>query len=248
VAEISQQHAGIRARLWFGGKFITRDPVPIQWEPKRFETKTRTSNLGSRIDRCFTLGPNGGQLPNIRNRRSFTLPWSDLREPGMLEHVDILANIGQPFPLGLWKQEYDVFDGDGQNQTFFLQRRLLLCAPGGALPPITYGDFCTRVLVYSKSYLDSTAVLTEYEPTMVAQEEIDTGDPEPDVVWMSKEGQQFGNLWLTKVRFGTPPPNAFDNVVVVYLPLYEVTVDAEQARSFLQSMVEPRIFRVSEFG
>lgn len=239
-----QQHNGIRFRVWLGGKVITRDPVPIQITPKRFEAKTRTSNLGMRIDRCFSMGG----MPNVRNRREFNLPWSTLNEPALLEHIDILANIGQPFPLGLWKQEYDIFDGDGSNQTFFLQRRMLLCAPGGMIPPNVWPDFETRVTVYDKSYLDGTSVGVEVTPTIVDQADIDTGDPYPDEVWISKQGQQIGNLWVTKVRFGTAPVEATDNVIITYLPLYEVIVDSEPPRSYGQSLVEPRTLKLVEFG
>jgi len=243
----TRQHNAIRSRIWLGGKFISRDPVPIQITPKRFEAKTRTSNLAMRVDRCFTMGG----MPNVRNRRDFTLPWNDLREPAMLEHIDILSNIGQPFPLGLWKQEYDIFDGDGQNQTFYLQRRQLLYAPGGALPAVLFDDFPTRVVTYDKSYLDSTAVGTEYAADkilQVHQADIDTGDPYPDEVWMSIEGEQFGNLWVSKIRFGTAPADASDNVTIIYLPLYEVVLDNEQPRSYVQSLVEPRTLKLVEFG
>lgn len=247
MAEISQQHNAIRARVWLAGKFITRDPVPIQITPQRFETKTKTSNLATRVDRCLTVTPDG-VMPNIRNRRGIAMPWSDIREPAMLEHLDIVTALGQPFPLILWKQEYDIFDGDGQNQTFYLQRRLALCAPGGAIPDVVPQDWQTRVLIYSGSYLDSLSEVTEIQPTIVPQADIDTGSPEADVVWISKEGQQFGNLWVNKCRFGTAPPSASDNVIVIYVPLYECVIDTEQPKSFAQSLVEPRSLKFAEFG
>ena len=239
-----QQQNAIRSRIWLGGKFISRDPVPIQIVPQRFETKTRTMNLAMRVDRAFS----SPGFPNIRNRRGFVLPWTDLREPEMLEHLDILSNIGQPFPLGLWKQEYDVYDNDGQNQTFYLQRRQLLYAPGGALPVTLWDDYPTRVLVYDKSYLDAAAVVTEPTIVQVHQADIDTGDPYPDEVWLSIEGEQIGNLWASKMRFGTAPVEATDNIVVIYLPLYEVILDTEQSRSYSQSLVEPRTLKLIEFG
>src|SRR5690242_18654399 len=116
------QHNAIRTKIWIGGRFSERDPLPVQVTKKRFEAKNPTSNLGLRVDRCFAMA---GQ-PNVRNRCQFVLPWATLPEPALLEHVDILAGIGQPFGLALWKHEYDVFDGDGESTMFFLQRRQLL--------------------------------------------------------------------------------------------------------------------------
>lgn len=240
-----RQQAGIWTRVWLGGKFIgIHDPVPIQITPKRFETKTRTSNLAIRVDRVFTPG-----MPNIRNRREFFLPWSDLREPGILQHVDILAAIGQPIELGLWKPETDVFDGNALTKTFYLQRRQILPA---VTPPTTFPHYPTRIIRYDKSYLDPTATATELVLVNKTSAEINAGDPgsgsSGNLAWVEKEGDQFGNVWRTKVKLYTAPPDALDCLVAIYLPLYLVVVEAENQRSYAQSLVEPRGFRLTEFG
>lgn len=238
---ILQQHSAIRCRIWIGGMTSTRDPMPVQITPKRFETKTRTSNLATRVDRCFTMEG----MPNVRNRREFALPWADLREEGLLEHLDILAAIGQPFGLGLWKQETDVFDGDGVATTFYLQRRLLI---PGVVPQTSYPDFPTRVIVYDKPYIDPTKTATELTVVDKTAATIDTGTPGAGEAWVETDGRQFGNLWASKMRLGTAPPDEHDCLVAIYLPLYEVVIDAEQPRSYAQALVEPRSIRFIEFG
>lgn len=217
----------------------------MQVTQKRFETKTRTSNLGMRIDRAYR----GPGYPNVPNRKEFSLPWSDIRQPDLLEHLDILASVGQPFALGLWKQETDVFDGDGETKTFYLQRRQLIYAPTGMIPTPQPPDYDTRIMVYDRSFLDSAAIKVEpLNVTQVAPGEIDDGDPYPDEVWIQSEGEQSGNLWRTKIRFGTAPAAATDNIVAIYMPLYTVVVDQEAPRSYAQSLVEPRQLKLVEFG
>lgn len=236
-----QQKPAIRNRIWIGGKFAARDPVPIQVTLRRFEVKTRTSNLGMRVDRCFTLEG----MPNVHNRAEIVLPWPDLRESGLLEHVDILANIGQPFELGLWKHVYDVFDGDGESKDFLLQRRLLLPT---VVPATEFDDYPTRVIVYDGPY--TAPGVTPAEPTIVEKTSstIDTGDPSAGTVWIETDGHQVGNVWVTKIRFGTAPPDFSDCVVVPYLPLYVVVVDQESPRSYERALVEQRGLRLVEFG
>jgi len=243
MADIQQQ-PGIRHRVWMGNKVLIRDPLPIQITPRRFETKTRTSNLGLRVDRAYTMEG----FPNIRNRREFSLPWRDLREADLLEHLDVLAAVGQPFPLGLFKLETDVFDGDGENTTFYLQRRQLIYAPGGMIPNPRPLDWETRIRVFDKSYLDSTAVELPVCVVQVPQADIDTGGPTGADVWVSVEGEQFGNVWASKVRFGTAPPDATDNIIAHYLPLYEVVIDQENSRSYGENLMEPRALKMVEFG
>lgn len=236
-----RQQGGIRNRMWIAGRFVERDPVPIQVTPKRFDAKVRTSNLGMRIDRPFTMAG----MPNIRNRREFVLPWSDLREPGLLEHLDTLAAIGQPFGLGLWKQDYDVFDGDGANKTFYLQRRQLLPA---VTPPTSFPDYPTRVTVYDRSYLEDGATPTSLTVVAKTSSDIDTGDPGAGEAWIEGDGHQVGNLWVSKMRLETAPPDAHDCVVVAYLPLYQVVIDTDQPRSYGIAGQEPRSIRMVEFG
>jgi len=244
-----QQHSAIRSRIYLGGKFITRDPMPIQISPKRFEKKTTTSNLAMRVDRAFTMAG----MPNVRNRREFTLPWSDLRDPAMLEHLDILAAVGQPFGLGLWKQETDVFDGDGVTRTFYMQRRQLLYSPEGVVPDPTFPDFPTRIIKCTGgtgSYLDPSSTKNVYTVQQKSKAEMDAGGDQSGEVWVNLESNLFGNLWTTEFRFpaGDAPAATTDNVVAVYLPLYQVVIDTEQPRSYAQSLVEPRTLKMVEFG
>lgn len=236
-----QQRPAIRNLIWLGGKNTARDPVPVQITPKRFETKTRTSNLAMRVDRCFTMTG----MPNVRNRREFTLPWADVREPELIEHLDVLAAAGQPFGLGIWKQETDVFDGDGENTTFFLQRRQLLAV---VMPSTPYPDYPTRVIRCDKSYLDPTHAETELTVVDKTAATIDTGDPGAGEAWIETDGHQIGNLWVSKMRLGTAPPDAHDCLVAIYLPLYEVVIEAEQPRQYAIALVEQRSLRLVEFG
>jgi hypothetical protein len=238
-----RQTAGITTRVWIGGKFASRDPVPLQISSKRFEKKTQTSNLASRIDRAFTMAG----MPNIRNRREFVLPYANIHEPGLLEHLDILTAIGQPFGLGLWKQEYDVFDGNASSLTFYLQRRQLL---PNVTPPTTLDNYPTRIIVYDKSYLDPTATPTELTVTQKTAAEMAAGSPGTGVAWIDKAGEQIGNLWIDKftLHSDNTPPAVSDCLVAIYLPLYEVTIDQEAPRSYAQSLQEPRGLKLSEFG
>jgi hypothetical protein len=236
-----QQQAAIRTKIWLGKNFITRSPLPVQVTPKRFETKTRTQNLGTRIDRVFTTAG----MPNIRNRREFVLPWETIIEPEILEHLDILTAIGQPFGFGLWKHETDVFDGDGVSTTFYLQRRQLLPS---VVPQTEFPDYPTRIIVYDLPYTDPAAVATPVTVIQTPSVDMDTGGPSAGEAWVENEGSQIGNLWVTRVRLGTPPPAAFDCLVAIYLPFYEVVVDAEAPRSYAQALREPRTIRLWEFG
>lgn len=235
-----QQHRGMRQRVWLGKNFISRDPLPIQITAKRFQTLTRTANAGTRVDRLFTPG-----LPNIRNRREFNLPWSTIAEPALLEHIDILTAIGQPFGLGLWKQEYDVFDGDGVSKTFYLQRRQLLPA---VVPPTEFPDYPTRVVLYDLPYTDPASVATELTVVQKLSADIDTGGPAAGEAWVESDGSQIGNLWVSKMRLGTAPPLASDCLVAIYLPFYQVVIDQDAPRSYAQALQEPRTLKLVEFG
>jgi len=241
MTELRQGNA-IRTRVWIGGRLTERDPVPVQLSQKRFEAKTTTSNMAMRVDRPFVIPG----FPNIRNRRQFVLPWNDLREPGLLEHLDILTAVGQPFGLGLWKQEYDVFDGDGENTTFYLQRRQLLPQ---FTPDVVLDDYPTRVIFYDRPYWDPNAVNTGVF-TVVQKDpgSIDVGDPGGSEAWIEAQGSQLGTLWVSKMRLGTPPPDAADCLIAMYLPLYTVLVDTEGPRNYAQALMEPRTLRLYEFG
>jgi hypothetical protein len=237
-----QQGNAIRARIWLGGQFIARDPVPVQMTPKRYEAKTPLSNLSKRIDRA--QGVPG--LPNILTSYEFTLPWSDLREPAVLEHIDQLDAVGQPFGLGLWKQEYDFFDLDGTGTIAnrYLRRRQLLQY---ATPPAAPADFPTRAILYDSAYGTGAATPTELAVIPKASADIDTSGPGPGEAWVENEGRQVGGLWLTKVRVGaTSFPDAHDCLVFIYLPLYTVAIKDGSPRSYAQALREPRTLVLEE--
>jgi hypothetical protein len=235
----NQEANAIRTRLYIGGDYINRDPVPVQVSITRFEKKNRMSNGSMRVDRMFTAPG----FPNIRNRQEIVLPWPDLREPDLLERLGILCNMGQPFTLGLWKRFYDVFDGDGVNTTFFLQRRQLLPV---VTPDPTFPDYPTRVVRYSASYPGGTP--TELAVVQKDTGDINTGTPAANEAWVEEQGHMNGALWCSTVRLGTPPPAGPDVLVAMYLPLYEVVVDVEAQRNYAPKLVEPKIVKFSEFG
>lgn len=236
-----QQQAAIRSPVWIGGRYASRDPVPVQITTKRFEVKTRTSNLAMRVDRCFTLAA----MPNIHNRAEFVLPWADVRESNLLEHLDVLAAIGQPFELGLWKQVYDVFDGDSIATSFLLQRRPLLPA---VTAPTVLPDYPTRVIVYDGPYTAPASTPTELEVVDKLAATIDSGTPASNEAWIETDGHQIGNAWVATMRLGTAPGDFSDCVIAQYLPLYTVVIDQESARSYAAALVEPRGLKLVEFG
>jgi hypothetical protein len=240
MPEIQQANA-IRTRVWMGGDFFFRDAVPIQIAETRFEGMTRTANLGLRVDRNWT----GPLFPNIRNRFDITLPWEDLREPGLLERIDILAQTGQPFGLGLWKQVYDVFDGDGETTDFVLQRQQLL---ERVTPPVEFEDYPTRVVVYDRPYAEPGASPTELTVVQKTNADIDTGDPGAGEVWVESDGHSEGSNRVARMRLGTAPPDALDCVVAIYLPFIWVVIKAQPPRSYAQALVEPRALQLAEFG
>lgn len=236
-----QQKNAIRQRIYLAGMICERSPQSVQLTQKRFQVSTRTSNLGLRVDRAFTMAG----MPNVRNRRELTLPWPTITEPPLLEHIDRLVAAGQPFGVGIWKQEYDVFDGDGDATTFYLQRRQLLPV---LTPDAMPADYPTRVTVYDKSFLDPTATPDELDVVDKTAATIDTGDPASGEAWIETDGHQVGNIWVSKVRLGDPAPLASDCLIAAYLPLYTMVVDQEQPRSYAQALQEPRSLKLVEFG
>src|SRR5512143_2414508 len=148
-----RQQAGIRTRIWIGGWFSVRDPLPSITR-RRLEKKTPVSNGMVRVDRL--LGATG--LPNVPELFQFGLTWADLREPGLLERIDTYQAIGQPFYIGLWKHFYAVYDGDGATKEFLLPRLPLNWM---VTPPVDYPDYPPRVTTYDKSLTDPTATATE---------------------------------------------------------------------------------------
>lgn len=240
-----QEHNALRNRIYVGGKVFSRDPVPVTVSIERFEAKTRTANLSLRVDRAFILT---GQ-PNILDRHEILLPWRDLRESDMLEHIGLLAAVGQPFDVGVFKQMYDVFDGDEVTTDFFLQRRIMLSQPQ-VLPfvPVIFPDWPIRILRFNIPMLDPAAVSTELAITYKLSVDMDTGTPGPDEVFVEQDGHQLGDLWLTRIRLGSAPCADHDVLVAIYLPLYRMVVDQDLPRSYGEALVEPRGLKLVEIG
>lgn len=235
----NQQQPAIRTSLWIGGRLFLRDPSPVQINVKRFESTGVVSNGARRMDRLYTAPG----FPNVRNRHDVTLPWPTLNEPDLLQHVDVLQAIGQPFELALWKHVTDVFDGDGETTTFFLQRRQLLPS---VTPPTTFPDYPTRIIRLDASYpVGGHTDLAVIQKTTAT---INTGDPGPEEAWLESEGHMNGALWCSTLRVGTPPIAAPDILLAIYLPLYEVMVESEAPRSYAERLREPRSLKTVEFG
>lgn len=236
---VLQEQAAIRNRVFIGGKIFLRDPNRVEISTTRFESGKRLSNGSMRRDRMYT----GPGMPNVRNRCEFNLPWSDLREPDLLEHLGLLQAIGQPFGLGLWKQTYDVFDGDGERTTFYLQRRQLLPAVS---PSTAFPDYPTRVLRLDASYPDGAS--TDLAVVQKSSATINTGTPAAGEAWVENEGHMNGFLWVTTMRLGTPPIASADSLIAIYIPMYEVMIDSEPPRAHTERLREQRALKLVEFG
>jgi len=235
-----EQEPGIRTSLWIGNRLVFRGPAPLGLTPKRFEERTRVSNLGLRVDRPYL----GDGLPNIRSRHELSLPWRTVQEPSVIQHLDILTNTGQPFDIGIWKHVYDVFDGDGSTKTFYLQRRQIL---PNVTPPTTFPSYETQAIFYDGPYGDPASTA---DPQTVVQKTTAemSGTPSSGEVWIEKTGHRSGGLWVSTVKCGDAPADAFDSFVVSYMPLYSVVIEQEQPRSYVEGLVEPRGWVLTEVG
>ncbi len=235
-----EQEPGIRTSLWIGNRLVFRGPSPIGLAPERFEQRTRTSNLGLRVDRPYL----GTGLPNIRSRHKLTFPWKTIGEPEVIAHLDILANTGQPFDIGIWKHVYDVFDGDGTTKIFYLQRRQILPT---VTPPTEFPSYATQATFYSAPYGDPTATATSKTVVQKTTAEM-SGTPSSGEVWIEKTGHRTGGLWVSTVKCAEAPDDAFDALVISYMPLYSVVIEQEQPRSYSDGIVEPRGWNLTEVG
>ena len=236
----TQQQPGIQNPVWIGGRLIIRGPTNPEIRPKRFEAKTRTANTGLRIDRPYL----GAGLPNLRSRHELHLPWRTVQESDLLDHLDTLAALGQPFDVGLWKHVYDVFDGDGTTKTFYLQRRQLR---PNVTPATDYPSYPTTATFYSATYGTTGATAT---PKTVVQKSTGSmsGTPDAGEVWVENTGHRTGGLWLSTVKCAEAPANVHDALVISYMPLYSMTIDEEDPRVYPAGIVEPRGWRLSEVG
>ena len=255
MTETRQQRA-IRNNIYVAGVSFTRNPLPAL-SVKRAESKVVASNLSLHVDRLFIKAG----MPNIPQRHEFTFAWRDTDE-NVLEHVDRLAAIGQPFDVAIWKQVYDVFDvgtdsvlvGSDLIQMFYLQRRQAVAhnLPGG-IPATSFADYATRVTLMSAPYGTPGATETEFTVVHKTTGTILTGDPEEGEAWIDDDGEQLGNRWVSRMRVNlwdgaANPPITSDVLIVAYLPLYKMVVDAETVRQFGEKLVEPRGYRFVEVG
>lgn len=241
-----RQTSGLRTRLWIAGKFLNRrDPVPVVVTRKRLEAKTPMSNGMVHVDRLFVTDG----LPNTPETFEFALSWDTITEPDILEHLDTLQGVGQLFYVGIWKQFYPVYDGDGTTARLLLPRLQLWGGPDSAsslvTPPVEWEEYSTRVTVYDRPY-GPGAVPTELTVVHKTAANIETGNPSADEVWIEDDGHAAGSAVYSTMRFGTAPPDGHDRVRVAYIPAFRVAFDSEEARSYSRALQEPRILKLLE--
>lgn len=233
------QDPAIRTSIWLGGSFTQRGPSTIGYTPRRFETVTRTANLGIRVDRPYTQAV----LPNVRTRAEFNFAWPTVQEGELLDRLDSLLAKGQPFEMAMWKQAYDIFDGDGSTTTFLLQRRLLLPT---VTPDVVWDSYLTEVYASDAPYGTVGAAQTSYTVSYKTTAEL-SGTPGTNEAWIEDTGHRVNGLWVSTMKVNPAPDAVKDALVAIYLPLYEV-VGEEGPRSYTQGIVEPRTIKLTEFG
>jgi hypothetical protein len=242
----TKEQGGIRNQIYLAGQNFSRGPVPITFTPKRFDSKIRTSNLGLRVDRPFVVAG----YPNVPMTHEITMPWPTITEEALLEWIGVLLSMGQPFDVCIWKQVRDVFDGDGSTTAFYLQNRMAVAAnlPVGS-PLVSFPDYEPRVDIYSAAF-GSVPVPTTTAKTVVHKTAatIDAGSPAAGEAWVEDDGHLLGNRWLTKVRLDAAPADAKDIMVATYIALFKMVIDQETARSYADSLREPRGMKLVQFG
>lgn len=238
-----QEQPGLRNRLWIAGRSVSRDAVPVRFVPKRFELKTRTSNLGLRVDRPFVVTG----MPNVVTRLELEISWKDLREPDLLEHLTSLANVGQAFDVIVFKQEADFFDGDGVSTTFLMQRRAVPAAFYASYSAITVmPDYALKATRFSAQYGLVGTTGTDLTTVPKTEATINTGSPGAGDIWIATDGHALGNLIVCTVRVGTAPPSGHDVLRISYIPLMRMFVDADQGRNFQEALQMGRQFKLTE--
>lgn len=242
---MTEQLRGIRNPLVLGGKILgRRDPIPIGSVPTRYSAISRTAGASGRIDRLFLRE---GQ-PNNLIGYEFSLPWRLISEPGLLSHLDSLEACGQIVDFVLWKQDYQIFDGDGTTQTFWLRRRQAMQA---VTPRATFEDYATVAFSYDKPYWDPAATETALAVTQKSNATIDAGSPSAGEIWIEQEGElptsgDGTGLWWTKIRTGDVLPHVHDCFRVVFIPIYAVAVATVTERSYAEALAEGRGFKLTE--
>jgi hypothetical protein len=251
---VTSQSGGIRNRIWLGGKFVGRDPIPVGITPRKMEATTITSNTALRIDRPYVFAG----YPNIRNRHDIMLPWNTITESDIIEHLDKCAAMGGAVDLCVWKQVTDMFSAEAPDPSivtpygaptdagqtrFYLQRRQ---AVEFVTPPTFYDEYTTRMFYNANGFGYPTG---DQEITITQV----NGQPAAGITGaleatMSKQGELYGNIIRTPfVLSFLPPYGVADTIWVIYVPLYKVVI-SEQARSYGQNLQEPRKFNILEFG
>jgi hypothetical protein len=185
-------------------------------------------------------------MPNIRIRKEFNFGWPTIDQDSLLDHLDSLLAKGQPIDLAIWKQEYDIFDGDGTTTTFLIQRRLVLPT---VTPPTEFPSYPTVVKRCSQiygTYEDPTGIETLYTVIYKTTAQM-TGTPASGEAWIEDTGHRINGLRVSTLKVNPAPANVSDALVVIYLPLYQAT-PAEAQRSYPHGLGEPRTVRLVEFG
>jgi hypothetical protein len=243
--------SGIRHKVYMAGRLLERDPAPIQLAPKRWEGKVRLSNNASHIDRGY-IEP---FFPNILDKVDIMLPYSHVAETALLEHLSTVLAIGQPFDVCTFKQHKDVFDGDGSQKVFYLQRLPAMPMMEAFEPGIgaayAIDGFSTRVELFSAAYGSSASAVTPSTTLTVTyktETEIAGGTPGAGVAWVSSDGFSVeGSLMRgATIKLGTAPANAHDSLIVTYIPLYRMAVESDSGRTFNQALQEARNIKLSE--
>ncbi|MDQ6892202.1 MAG: hypothetical protein M3167_06300 [Acidobacteriota bacterium] len=250
AAETPLDRGGILHSLYMGGKILKRDPNPIQLAPLRWETRTRTANMSLRVDRGFILAG----LPNVLDKQAIVVPYRNVPETDLLEHLTALLGVGQPFDVCMWKQHREVYDTDGAATTYFLQRRpasptMQPFVAEGTNLEIIFPEYATRVEFYSASY-GSAPGLTVTRSTVVYKTEaqIAAGSPAPGEAWIGTDGKALGGslALISSMKFGTAPAAGVDRLIVSYVPLYRMTVESDAGRSFAAALEEARSIKLAE--
>lgn len=241
--------SGIRHKIYLAGRMLIRDPSPVQLAPARWESRTRLSNMGMRVDRGFIASG----YPNILDKVSVMVPYSNVAESTLLEHLTTVASIGQPFDLCTFKQHKDVFDCDGTRTLFFLQRRVAapvieVIEPGFGAEYANAG-VTTRIEIFASPY--GTAGVTPTTPYTVVyktEAQIAAGTPASGEAWISSDGFSIGGT-LSKaasMELNPAPAAGTDCLIVTYVPLYRMTIESDAGRTFSEALTEARSLRLTE--
>lgn len=245
---MTDQQPSVRNNPWIAGLLAKRGVNPLALNDKRYENKQVLSNFAEQIDRPYI----GAGYPNLLTQVAAVLSWGDLRESGLLEHVSTLLAIGQPFDVCLFKQVYEVYDGDGTTKEFVMRRRPAdpVLNPGGTAITgvVWHADYIPRVTRYSAPYGTVGASATEYTVSFFTSAHIDDADPSSGEAWIESDGHASGKLTVARLRLGTAPGAGSDRLVVRYVPLLRMAPDGDHAKSYQEKLVEAHTLKLLEVG